>query len=304
MNLDDQFFRQLLDGVNDGVYFVDKERVITFWNKAAERLSGYGRSEMVGKKCFESLFMHLDDNGNALCDPQNCLALQAIRDGRDVTSDVFLHHKNGHRVPVQTRVSPIRDENSEIIGAVEIFNDSSARIAAGQRIKDLEKMAMVDGLTGLANRRFMEMNLHARLAALQRYGWSFGVLFIDIDDFKRVNDTYGHDVGDQVLQMVAKTLQNSLRPFDIVGRWGGEEFLAIVLNTAEEQLCSVANRYRLLIERSGFTLGANAVKVTVSIGATIAQGNDNVASLVKRVDDLLYQSKSAGKNCVSVRANA
>ena len=119
-----------------------------------------------------------------------------------------------------------------------------------ERIAQFEKMAYLDTLTGVANRRFTEMTLHSRLDERQRYGWSFGVLFIDVDHFKNVNDQYGHEVGDQVLAMVAKTLSNSVRSFDFVGRWGGEEFLAILANVDAAELHAFANRIRALVEQS------------------------------------------------------
>jgi diguanylate cyclase (GGDEF)-like protein/PAS domain S-box-containing protein len=303
MNFDEGFYRDLLDNVNDGLLFVDRKQSVIFWNKAARQLTGYGPEEVVGRCCRDGMFLHLDREGTAVCTAENCPAARAMRLEREVEQDLFLHHKNGHQVPVRARCVPIRDGKGEVAGAAVIYMSRADAAASLQRIRELERLAMNDALTSLANRRFMEITLRARLAALQRYGWSFGLLFIDIDDFKRVNDAHGHDVGDQVLRMAARTLQNSLRPFDIVGRWGGEEFMGIVLNADEDQLYRVAERCRLLIEKSGFTLGTERVRVTVSIGATIARAKDSVELLVKRVDDLLYESKAAGKNRVTVRVD-
>ena len=100
--------------------------------------------------------------------------------------------------------------------------------AAIERLAELERIAYIDSLTGLPNRRYAEITLHARMDELQRYGWLFGVIFIDIDNFKSVNDRYGHQCGDEVLKTVAKTLQNSVRSFDVISRWGGEEYLAVI----------------------------------------------------------------------------
>jgi diguanylate cyclase (GGDEF)-like protein/PAS domain S-box-containing protein len=303
MTFNEDFYKELLDNLNDGLYFVDPDRLVIFWNKAAQQLTGYHASEVIGRHCGDGLFAHLDQNGSAICTDDSCPALDAIRTEREVERDMFVHHKAGHQIPVRARAVPIRNEQRRITGVAVIYTNRKDALTAAQRIRELERLAMNDALTSMANRRFMEITLRARLAALQRYGWSFGALFLDIDDFKKVNDSYGHEIGDQVLKMVAKTLQNSLRPFDIVGRWGGEEFLGIVLNADEDQLYRVANRCRVLIEKSGFKVRDDEVRVTASIGTTIAHARDTVDSLVKRVDNLLYQSKAAGKNRITVRVD-
>ncbi len=171
-----------------------------------------------------------------------------------------------------------------------------------ERIAQLEKMAYLDTLTGVANRRFTEMTLHSRLDERHRYGWSFGVMFIDVDHFKNVNDQHGHAVGDQVLAMVAKTLSNSVRSFDFVGRWGGEEFLAILANVDAAELHTFANRIRALVEQSHLAVGSGdqQVRVTVSIGATITRPDDSLTTLVRRSDEFMYASKKAGRNCVTL----
>ena len=159
-------------------------------------------------------------------------------------------------------------------------------------------MALLDPLTELGNRRYIEMNLKARLEEMHRYGWPFGVLFIDVDRFKEVNDRYGHDIGDRVLKMVGKTMVNNLRSFDFLGRWGGEEFIAILANVNGDHLHSVANRCRLLVEQSSISIRDKDIRVTVSIGASPARLHDTVEMLVRRADRLMYGSKTSGRNCV------
>jgi diguanylate cyclase (GGDEF)-like protein len=145
------------------------------------------------------------------------------------------------------------------------------------------------------------MNLDARLSEMLRYGWPFGVLFIDIDHFKEVNDVYGHDVGDEVLKMIANTFMNNSRPFDAVGRWGGEEFVAIILNVTEDRLYAIADRLRMLVEQSSLSVGRDTIRVTISIGATLALENDTAETLIRRSDQLMYRAKTSGRNCVSMQ---
>ncbi len=129
-----------------------------------------------------------------------------MRDGAPREARVWLHHKLGHRVPVRVSVNPIRDREGTIIGAIETFSEDSALVAMRERIAELEERAMLDSLTGVPNRRFLELTLSSRLAEMRRHGAPFVVAFADVDHFKQVNDIYGHGVGDAVLRMIATTL--------------------------------------------------------------------------------------------------
>ena len=297
MMKNDDFFRSLLDNLFDGVYFVDEDRTITYWNKGAERITGYASDEVIGKRCADNILMHVDGEGTILC-RGICPLAETLEDGTLRNTEVYLHHKNGHRVPVSVRVAPLRDAQGTISGAVEIFSDSTPRLAALERIKEVERIAYLDPLTGLANRRYTEIVLTARYEEMRRYDWRFGVVFVDIDRFKDINDTHGHAVGDEVLRMVAKTLAGSVRSFDVVGRWGGEEFIGIIANVESRELVASANRFRVLVEQSVLPVSP-LLSVTISVGATLARPEDTIAAILKRVDTLMYQSKTAGRNRVT-----
>jgi len=152
-------------------------------------------------------------------------------DGQPRQAEVYIHHKEGHRVPVRVYIRPLRTSTGKIEGVVQSFVDITDKLAALEQARKLQDLAYLDGLTGIANRRFLEQTLEARLNEAGRYGWALGVIMMDIDHFKAVNDTYGHEAGDRVLQMVARTLRGATRSYDLVGRWGGEEFLAILTST-------------------------------------------------------------------------
>ncbi|MFO7958157.1 MAG: sensor domain-containing diguanylate cyclase [Candidatus Brocadiia bacterium] len=299
MEIPAYFYEKALDILYEGVYVLDRERTIVSWNKAAEDLTGFTAEEVVGKSCFGSALEHMDDEGKSLCE-RGCPVAQALGDGREREERMYLHHKDGHRVPVLVRVIPVLDANGVARGAIEAFTDVSGGSAALSRLHELREMALLDPLTGLGNRRYTEQKLGERLEEMRRYGWPFGVLFVDIDRFKNVNDEFGHDAGDRVLKMVATTLLKSLRPFDFLGRWGGEEFLALLVNVDEPQLQSVAERSRLLVANSSVPVEDDDIRVTVSIGATLARPQDSPRQLVRRADRLLYQSKRAGRNLVTV----
>ena len=298
MQFDNDFYTTVFDNVTDGVYITDQQRRIVYWNTAARRITGYREEDVRGKSCGDNLLVHINEKGVQLC-PDSCPLCDTICDGRCREVDLFLRHKDGHRVPVETRILPLRDDGGQITGGVEIFTETSARKDLSRRIEELREMALSDSLTGVGNRRFGEKSLRSRLDELSRYDWPFGVVFADIDKFKNFNDRYGHETGDRVLKMVAQTLCDNVRSFDDVARWGGEEFLVILANIEPEDLANKAETLRVLAAGSSLPGPEKNLAVTVSIGATPARKDETPESLIKRADKLMYESKKAGRNCVT-----
>ncbi|WP_038052518.1 sensor domain-containing diguanylate cyclase [Thermotoga sp. Mc24] len=159
----------------------------------------------------------------------------------------------------------------------------------------LERLSVTDELTGLFNRRKMAEELEKEFHLWKRYRRPFSLLMIDIDDFKKINDTYGHLVGDDVLKRVARILVSSLRASDMVARWGGEEFLILCPETKLNEAVSLAERIRTKIEKEVFENGLN---VTVSIGVCEMKDHETIDDLLKEADDNLYLAKQRGKNRV------
>jgi diguanylate cyclase (GGDEF)-like protein/PAS domain S-box-containing protein len=299
MLLGNEFYRTLLDSLYDGVYFVRPDRTIVYWNEAAERMTGFTKAEVVNRHCYDNCLMHVDNKGVNLC-LRNCPLEKAILEGITVEGEAYYHHKEGHRLPALVRVSPIREASGTVIGAVEIFSDNSPRVRLAEKVEELEKIALLDPLTRIGNKRYGDLNLSAKLNELERYGWHFGVLFMDIDYLRKVNDLYGHDVGDRILRIVATTIINGTRSSDIVSRWGGEEFMVLIPHVDAKQLKDVAEKIRLLVEKSSISVEGKNIEVTISIGATMVRKDDTVEILMKRVDELMYKSKGEGHNRLSV----
>lgn len=299
MNLKDSAYKDILDNLHDGLYFVSRERVIIYWNKAAERISGFSADEVVGRSCYDNILLHIDEDGNSLCTGL-CPLSATIVDGESRQVEAYLHHREGHRVPVAMRVSPLKDDDGNIIGATELFTDISNQDVNRLRIKELEQLAFLDNLTGIANRNYVDRELKSRFGEYKRFGVPFGLLFMDIDHFKTFNDTHGHDVGDDVLKFVANTFVTNGRPFDLYGRWGGEEFVGIIRNIDAEDLKTLGNRMRVLIANSYIRRRWTKLHVTISVGATLVRWGDTQDSLIKRADELLYASKEAGRNCLTL----
>jgi diguanylate cyclase (GGDEF)-like protein/PAS domain S-box-containing protein len=292
------FYFDLLNGISDGLYFVDRERHITFWNRAAERLTGYEAREVVGRTCTDNILSCQDGAGQALCE-EICSLARTIQDGEPREVEVFLHHRQGHRVPVAVRISPLRNAAGEITGAVEVFNDNSRRMAETDELEQLKKLAVIDAMTGVWNRRFLETSLQAIRNEINRYNWPMGLLFVDIDRFKQLNETHGHEAGDAVLRAVAQTLARAVRGYDIVGRWGGEEFVLVVRNVTGKNLARLAEKLRILIAKNPVKAGGTKVPVTVSIGATAFTAADTVAGAVGRAEALMYVGKASGRDRVT-----
>jgi len=299
MKLEKDVIEKIIENLHDGLYLVDKDRIITYWNKAAERISGFTAADVVGKSCADNILTHIDIDGNNLCENM-CPLLATIEDRAPREAQIYMHHKNGHRIPISVRVTILTDENNDVIGAIELFTDISNQAANELRVKELEKMALLDNLTQLANRNYITKEILNRLEEKKRFDMPFGVLFIDIDHFKNFNDLYGHDVGDMVLKFIANTFVANARPFDFYGRWGGEEFIGIIRNVTGENLESMGNRLRSLIEKSYIMHENKRLFVTVSIGATLVNEKDNIDTLIKRADILLYKSKANGRNRLTI----
>jgi len=298
---DQDFYKKIIDNLYDGVYFVDRDRVITYWNKGAERISGYTSQQMIGRSCRDNLLNYVNLKGEQLC-ITHCPLAACMQDGKTREIDVFLHHADGHRVPVLVRAEPLMDGEGNIIGAVETFTRDTGVMGVHQELHELRHTVIKDKLTGIWNRRYLDACLRAAVAEMAPLkGLLTGLLFIDIDHFKQINDTYGHESGDRVLQMVAATLQNNLRKNDVLGRWGGEEFLVILNDlVTRDALKFIADKIRMLVANSRLDLPTISLTTTISLGATLLLPGDSIESVVNRTDRLMYKSKKAGRNKVSV----
>ena len=196
------------------------------------------------------------------------------------------------------------------LGAVDYitkpFDDFElkARVRAAIRTKQLQDLliehAHIDPLTGLPNRRALMDRLQMEWARMQRYGGELSFIMADIDYFKRVNDTYGHSIGDKVLQEVAKTIARQCRESDLPARYGGEEFAVVVPNEAVSGAVQLADRCRQEIEKVNLPAKGDPIRPTVSFGVADAAGVPSAELLVDRADQALYPAKTAGRNRVAM----
>ena len=168
-------------------------------------------------------------------------------------------------------------------------------------VRDLKKEALYDFLTKCYNKKEIELLLERFLKEAIRYNIPLSVMMLDIDHFKKVNDTYGHLAGDFVLKEVAYLIKNSIRQSDVCGRFGGEEFLIVLPNTKLSGAMKLAKRIRETIEKAEFIFENKKIKVTVSIGITSVSRCDSLFSVIERADEALYEAKRKGRNRIEYR---
>lgn len=297
----DKNYQDLLSYLYEGVYVVDTNRKIIFWNTGSEQITGYTAEEVINSHCYNNILRHVTEDGKELCF-NGCPLHSSLDTGKINEAEVFLHHKEGHRIPVKVKSIPVYDENKKIVAAIEVFTDERYKQDSYNENRKLKEMLVTDPLTQISNRRYLDFHINGSIKEAIEFETTFGVLFIDIDNFKDINDQYGHDVGDKVLQLISRTLSSNLRGEDKLGRWGGEEFLAVIRTDKLAVLKNIANKLRILVSKSELKLSSGKeIRVTVSIGGTLFKSNDSEVELVKRADSYMYESKAKGRNKVTVK---
>lgn len=285
------FYRTILNHLKEGVYFVDANRVITFWNEGAEKITGYKESDVLHKPCHWNLLTHTDVNGVNLCQGR-CPVAKTLADGIVREEALFIQHKEGYRIPVEARILPMRSMSRQIVGAVQIFSDLTPNSEHGKKMKALATLAYFDLVTGLPNRRYIENRIGVMLTEYTKNLSPFGLLLINVVGFKTLNDKYGPQVGDQVLRSVARNIAAGVGPDDIVSRWDGTRFLVISPNTKKTLLLLLAEKLRVITLRAANLEGSEDVSLKVSMSGTINRLDDSTVSLQQRLANLIQQSES------------
>lgn len=252
-------------------------------NKAFMSMTGYAEQEVVGKK--PNILASGRHDQKFYSQMWQSLLSEGFWRGA-----VWNKRKDGTEYLELKVISAVKDVNGMTTHYVSNGLDYTVQ---NELELQLEKLSKTDPLTGSFNRRTFEERLREALLVFKRYEQPFGILLLDLDHFKAVNDNYGHDIGDQVLVRISKLIQDNIRETDMLFRWGGEEFVVLLPNTEKRGVEIFGNRIRELIEQE-----ETHPRITCSIGATIADRYDEKLSIIKRADEALYQAKSTRNSFV------
>ena len=279
---------RVFESTADAIVVTDAEDRVLTVNAAFSRITGFSADEMVGRNFRESPFRPIDPE-------QSAARLETrLRQGH-VTAEVLRHRKDGSELPLWITASNVLDESGKIVNSVRVFTDIS-ELKATQR--QLEALATKDALTALPNRLYFRDQLERLLAQSQRDPQQFALLFIDLDNFKSINDSLGHAAGDDVLQQTAKRLSECVRETDTVARIGGDEFTIILPQIRSARGPEVVAGQVLKALAAPFTVAGNEHFLNASIGIALYPADGASAdTLLRNADTAMYRAKENGRGC-------
>ncbi len=282
---------RVLESVGEGIYGTDPQGRITFVNPAAAAMLGYQSAEMIGQPA-HALLHHTRANGEPY-PIEECLALAASKAGerRRIEDEIFWR-RDGSGFPVEYVANPVK-EDGQTLGVVVVFRDISEQKLSEERIY---RLAHYDVLTELPNRTLFKEHVEQAMIQTQRQTRGLAVLFLDLDHFKKVNDTLGHPFGDKLLTLVSHRITDRLRPDDVVSRGGGDEFIVLLRDVRGiEDVSRVAKQ---LIEDIAAPVHLDGYQLSVgaSVGISLyPQDGHDVATLQRNADTAMYQAKAEGR---------
>jgi len=296
---DPEIYQTVLDGLQTGVYIVDRNRRIRFWNEGAENITGYLRQDVVGRFLRDHLLTTSDEMKDHDSDPDDPINL-VFRDGKATTMDASILHKAGYRVPIVLRTLPIRNSRGAVVGAAESFEKNRSASEWTRRQAGFADFGCLDGVAGVAAQSFMETQLRENLTTFAEHDVPFGILLIQIDHLDQFRATRGPGVVSTILRVVAQSVENCVRPTDLVGCWGKNQFMAILLECRESEVALVGERIRKMTGQAEIEWWGDRFSVTSPVGGAGCRPGDEVEMLVARAAASLQESIVKGGNCVTV----
>ncbi len=293
----ERFLNMIFNSIRDPFCIIDNEFQVIRANEAYARLKNRAVEELIGRKCHEVL-----EAGDNIC--EGCVVNKTFLSKDPCAKEKPVTLPNGTEAWVEIYTYPILDEEGNVSHVIEYTRDITERKRSEeekqQLIEKLKHLSRTDALTGLMNRRALTESLSYEIDRAARYGSELSLLLCDIDHFKEINDTHGHDAGDRALQTISATLKTLLRKTDIAGRYGGDEFMLILPETSHKGAESLAKKLRTAIENTElrFEKGKTG-RLSMSIGIASMRTGESMDSFVKRTDEKMYASKQTAKNKVS-----
>lgn len=285
-----------LESLYDGYYVVDQDLRYIVWNPGIESLLGHCMLDLLGQSWNGARLGYQTERGGPLAEELTPL-IQVVQDKIPRTAELPIARHDGRVIRVELQTIPLLDEHGSLQGVLEIFRDRTrSHRRTPQALRELRQAAARDALTSLANRGELEARLADLLMRVEvQQDDPFSVIFLDVDYFKSINDTYGHATGDRVLIDLARLLRHETYCGEIIGRYGGEEFVLLCPGTNLETAVRRAERLRFAI-RSSKIGGFETPRVTASFGVTQWEEGDTADTLLRRADQALYLAKQAGRD--------
>ena len=284
-----------LNLIGEGILRTDADGNVTYLNRFAEKMTGWSRAEARGRP-FPDVLRLIDNISGASLDDALAIALQADKTASGMTSSIncTLVRRDGEEFGIESRVAIIHDQDGNAVGAVVAFRDvSAARVAS----LEMSRVAQHDVLTNLPNRALFNDRLSQAISLAERQSKQLAVLFVDLDQFKRINDSLGHSVGDRLLRSVARRLVACVRRTDTVSRLGGDEFLILLSQIEHSEDAAITARKILRAVAAPHVIDSKSLDVNVSIGgSTYPADAQNAETLVSYADVAMYEAKQQGRN--------
>jgi diguanylate cyclase (GGDEF)-like protein/putative nucleotidyltransferase with HDIG domain/PAS domain S-box-containing protein len=290
------FEKKLIDNMHDGVVFVDSQATILLWNTGAERLTGVSSAAACGRTFIPNL-MDMCNNREQPISNEDCPVAHAIATGVQWLGRISIMGRQGRHVAVDLHAIPVRSNDGAIHGATVLLHDVSSETSLEEKCQALHAQVAKDPMTQVANRAEFDRMLNNFVAAHQESNLPCSLVMSDLDHFKAINDTYGHQAGDEAIITFASLLKSMCRSGDLVARYGGEEFAILCADCTNAAAARKAEAIRETLSEMTQSMLGNR-KITASFGVTELQVGDTPETMLRRADRALLQAKDQGRNQV------
>lgn len=292
---DPEIYRTVLERISAGVYFVDRDQRIVFWNRGAEEITGYLSQQVLGHHMAENFLEHVNLENRRL-EGDDLPLNAALRHGQEMGVRAIVRHKDGRPVKVHVRAVPLRDEFGKLLGAAEYMEVSEPMLWDDERKNQLAIHGCMDRATGALTREYLETQLHEHVETFERHQIPFSVLVMQIDKLDELKSTYGSGAVAAVMKVAARTLLDSLRSPDLLGRWNENEYLIVAAECGANEALHVAERLRRTANGADMQWWGDHLKVTLSAGAAAIKPGEGALAIVARAELALRRAVAEGGN--------
>lgn len=296
---DPDIYRDILNRLPIAISVLDLNKRIVFWSDGSERITGYSRIEVLGHLCTDNILLHCNEISCAMC-TQDCPLSTALHDAVPSEAVNFIHHKAGYRTQVHSWVIPLRDKHGLVIGVIQTLEDESTVHNADDNDRSMKEHGWLDDVTGLPNQAIMQSHLQESLGTFTTLHVPFGIVCVAVNDLPQFRSKYGHGSARSLLQVLARTLRNTVNATDTVGAWNEDQFLAILSGCSEEALHAISGRISRMLSSVSIKWWGEELSVGVSVGCAQVLPGDAIELILHRA----HKMQQAGQPTQPARAAA